>query len=116
MTDSEGESEENEPEPEELNPVAILEGLKKKSSGNANVTNRVEKVDSIYSESPVDVKIGIDCAVAHSPSPIETGIDRAFVPMEISNGRDDSDLKDSIGPSNIFKKIRQEKLRKYEED
>jgi hypothetical protein len=25
-------------------------------------------------------------------------------------------LKDSIGPSNIFKKIRQEKLRKYEED
>jgi hypothetical protein len=35
--------------------------------------------------------------------------------MEISDGRVDLDSSDSIGPSNILKKIREEKSRKYEE-
>jgi hypothetical protein len=81
MMDSKGECEENQPELEELNPVSILEVHKKKSSVDSNVTDIIEKVDSILAPSPFAVEIGIDCAVARAPSPIETGINRAFVPM-----------------------------------
>jgi hypothetical protein len=113
MMDSGEESEENEPEPEELDPVAILEGLKKKSCVDANVTDTVEEVDLIHSASPVAIKIGIDRAVARTPSPVETGTDRTFVPMEISGGRYDTNLKeDSLGPSDILKQIQLEKTRK----
>jgi hypothetical protein len=117
MTDSEEESEENEPELEELDPVAILEGLKKKSSVDENVTDTVEEVDSIHSASPVADKIGINRAVAHTPSPVKTGTDCAYVPMETSGGKHDTNLKeDSLGPSNILKQIQLDIARKYEED
>jgi hypothetical protein len=117
MADSEEESEGNESEPDELDPVAILEGLKKQSCVNANVTDTVEEVDAIHSTSPVGDKTGINRAVDRTPFSVETGTDRAFMPMEISGGRDDTDSKeDSLGPSDILKQIRLDKARKYEED
>jgi hypothetical protein len=83
-----------------------LEGLKKKSSVNEHVTDTVEEVDLIHFTSPDADKIGIDRAVARTPSPIETGTDCAFVPMKISRARDDTNLKeDSLGASDILKQI-----------
>jgi hypothetical protein len=67
-----------------------LEILKKKASVDVNVTDTNQKVDSIQAPAPA-VEIGIDRAIAQSPSPVETGIDRAFVPMGISSGRVDLD-------------------------
>jgi hypothetical protein len=102
MMDSEEESEGNEAKPEELDPVALLESLKKKSNVVSNETE-------IQVSSPFAAEARIDHAVARAPSPIETGTDDVF-----SSGKEVDE--DSLGPTEVLKQIRKKRERKeYEE-